>query len=82
MKRLVGSIKVGEEFRLAGRTFKRIGSYLYGFDAPLREILYDVRWLPNAKDGKPLETHQNAIMVQEKEAGGFYFAECWEVCDD
>ncbi len=82
MKRLVGSIKTGEEFRLAGRIFKRIGPYLFGIDSPVRRYLYDVRWLPNAKDGEPLETHQNAIMVQEEEFGGFYFAECGEVCDD
>jgi hypothetical protein len=77
----VGQIKTGEEFKLNGRIFKRIGPYLFGFDSPIRESLYRVTHLPDARTGEMVESHQNCIMVQEKEKGGFYFAECYEQCD-
>ena len=75
---LVGSISTGQEFEFHGRTFKRVGFNLVGQGNQNGDKLYTVRILPNAKDNSPLKGHQDCIIVQEKETGGFYFAECHE----
>jgi len=83
----VGEVKCGEEFICGGRTFKRVGPLLNGqrlriecFDETYNRPFYSVRMLPYANSAglkqKRAMGHQNAITVQEKETGAFFWMEC------
>ena len=72
----VGHVKVGEEFSLLGKIFKRVGPYLAGIDSDIKDKLYQIKVLPDAVTGYAVTGHQNCIIVQDKASGGFFFCEC------
>jgi hypothetical protein len=69
----VGSVMVGQEFVLCGRTFKRVDAQSWYGNG--------LRVLPSAVNGELMILHQNAIPVMCKDDGVFYHAECWEECE-
>lgn len=73
MKTTVGYIRVGQEFTLRGRTFKRIDASTWAY--------HGTYVLPNAVGGNPLYSHQNTIPVMCKEDGLLYNVECSERCE-
>lgn len=82
-----GSIRNVQEFKCGELFFKRVGPLLNGQGSEVRAFgevfvrpFYQITKLPYASDRGlgtlPQESHQNAIVVQEKATGAFYLMDC------
>ncbi len=82
-----GSISNAQEFKCGELFFRRVGPLLNGQGSEVHAFgevfvrpFYQITRLPYASDrgvGTSLgESHQNAIVVQEKSTGAFYLMDC------
>ena len=75
----VGRVKTGQEFTIGGNTYKRVGPYFNDGFAEDYDF-YVINYLPDMITRENVRGHQNSIVVQEKDSGGFFFAECYLLC--